>query len=144
MAKRREFMSRMMSNLDGEKDAEIERLQTAGQRVREQTIEECAALAQRWADEAKEFATEGRCQIQANVCRNLAQALRNMARPLCSLCGLEDGACICAHLPTPLRTCATCHAVLADGPQPATTYGQNSSGEIDDFEDWRSSHQGRD
>lgn len=45
-----------------------------------EAIEKCTALAQRWSDEAAEFKDSERCVIQANVCRNLAVAIRNLAR----------------------------------------------------------------
>jgi hypothetical protein len=49
------------------------------QGARDAVIEECAAVAQRWADEASEFKNEPRCELQHNVCRNLAQAIRNLS-----------------------------------------------------------------
>lgn len=45
------------------------------------TIEECAKLLQRWSDDAAEFSGGSvRCEVQANVCRNAARAIRNLAR----------------------------------------------------------------
>lgn len=38
--------------------------------------ERCAAIAQRWSQDASKIGGE-RLEIQANVCRNLAQAIRN-------------------------------------------------------------------
>lgn len=48
--------------------------------VRREAIEQCAEVAERWAKDAAEFRNEPRCQLQENVCRNLAITLRNMAR----------------------------------------------------------------
>jgi hypothetical protein len=46
--------------------------------IRNHIIEECAAVAQRWSDEAAEF-NDPRSEVQANVCRNLAKAIRGLA-----------------------------------------------------------------
>jgi hypothetical protein len=51
----------------------------APQDARKAAIEECAALMQRWSSEAAEFADSDRCRLQANLCRNAAQAIRNLA-----------------------------------------------------------------
>jgi hypothetical protein len=49
----------------------------------QQAFEECAALMQRWSDDAAEFSKDNeRCQIQANVCRNAAVAIRNLSSRL--------------------------------------------------------------
>jgi hypothetical protein len=48
--------------------------------IRNEIIEECAAVAQRWADDAAEFKSNPKCELQHNVCRNLAQAIRNLAK----------------------------------------------------------------
>lgn len=54
---------------------------TSGQNTeREQAFEECAALLQRWADDAGEFINSERCRVQHNVCRNAAIAIRNLAK----------------------------------------------------------------
>lgn len=48
--------------------------------ARAAAIDECAKLLERWRDEAKEFAASSpRCEIQMNVCRNAAVAIRNLA-----------------------------------------------------------------
>jgi hypothetical protein len=61
---------------------EIKRLRALVESARHNAIEDCAALAQRWSDEAAEFKDSERCKIQANVCRNIAVALRNfLPRP---------------------------------------------------------------
>jgi hypothetical protein len=57
---------------------------------RRKTIEECANLMQRWADEAAEVKNSDRCALQANVCRNAAQAIRNLA-VTSNKCGSENG-----------------------------------------------------
>lgn len=51
------------------------------EQARRDAIQECVALLQRWSDEAAEFIDSERCTIQANVCRNAAQAIRNLALP---------------------------------------------------------------
>lgn len=60
-------------------------------KIREEIIEECAAVAQRWADDAYEFRDNPRCEVQHNVCRNLAQAIRNLAsRPSAAVGGSRE------------------------------------------------------
>jgi hypothetical protein len=49
------------------------------EQARRDAIEECANLMQRWSDEAAEIKDSDRCTLQANLCRNAAQAIRNLA-----------------------------------------------------------------
>ncbi len=51
-------------------------LQAIAQNARHEAFMEAAAIAQRWADEAAEF-HDARSETMQNVCRNLAQAIRN-------------------------------------------------------------------
>lgn len=48
--------------------------------ARAKAIEECAALMQRWSDEAGEFKDSTRCELQMNVCSNAATAIRNILK----------------------------------------------------------------
>jgi hypothetical protein len=49
------------------------------ERTRAEAIKECAALMRRWSKEAAEFHNSDRCTLQANVCRNAAVAISNLA-----------------------------------------------------------------
>jgi len=47
--------------------------------IRKAAIKECFDLLRRWADDAAEFSDEN-SQLQANICRNAAIAIANLAK----------------------------------------------------------------
>lgn len=58
--------------------------------ARAKAIEEAAALMQRWSDEAGEFKNSPRCELQMNVCRNAATAIRNILKHSSTMLAPEE------------------------------------------------------